>query len=144
MDRTVGPKLKLTPERTARIVEAIENGATKQIACQVAGIGMTAFYDWIKRAEETGEEPFVSFRLAVLEAEGRCGVELLESVKAASKAGDWKAGAWLLERRYGYVARPDPEPEAAPPSAPDPRAILASLSVEVLEELLAARKASAE
>jgi transposase len=67
-------------------------------AAECAGIGVSTYKGWRKRAE-TGEEPFASFLADVKEAETEAEAELLERIREHSLT-TWQAGAWLLERRY--------------------------------------------
>ena len=95
----MGRPSKLTPGTTARILEAVELGATWERAADAAGVGASTLRDWRQRGE-AGEVPFVAFLAAVKKAEG-AGVErALRSIRKAAEGGAWQASAWLLERRY--------------------------------------------
>ena len=103
---------KLTPEVEERLVRAISVGATYKDACACAGISFQTFLNWKKRAqravEQVGERdgepeetdhPFVEFFDRIKRAQGEAAVGLLAMIgKAANR--DWKAAAWMLERRY--------------------------------------------
>lgn len=123
-----GRKSKYSQARHGTIVEALRAGNFNEAACQAAGIDGSTFYRWLERGEE-GEEPYATFRADVedaqCEAEMRAvsGVEraadgleettveeaweknkegLLVLVSKKSKrttSYDWRAAAWLLERR---------------------------------------------
>lgn len=98
--RKTGRPTKLTPAITKKIVKALKAGATHDLAALYAGISRTTFYDWKARGE-AGEEDFSDFSDAIALAEGKGAVELLEKIKLATKdPKEWRAGAWLLERRY--------------------------------------------
>ena len=91
--------MKLTPETQARIVEAVELGATWERAADAAGVGASTLGLWRRRGE-AGEVPFVAFVATLKKAEG-AGVErALRSIRKAAEGGAWQASAWLLERRY--------------------------------------------
>ena len=95
----MGRPLKLTPETQARIVEAVELGATWERAADAAGVGASTLGLW-RRKGEAGEVPYVTFLLALKRAEG-AGVErALRVIRKAAEGGAWQASAWLLERRY--------------------------------------------
>ena len=95
----MGRPLKLTPETQARIVEAVELGATWERAADAAGVGASTLRDWRQRGE-AGEKPFAAFLASVKRAEG-AGVErALRVIRKAAEGGAWQASAWLLERRY--------------------------------------------
>jgi hypothetical protein len=103
---------KLTTEVEERLVHAITVGATYKDACACAGISFQTFLNWKKRAqravEQVGErdgEPeetadqFVEFFDRIKRAEADAAVGWLTTINKAARR-DWKAGAWMLERRY--------------------------------------------
>ena len=95
----MGRPLKLTPETQARIVEAVELGATWERAADAAGVGASTLGLWRRRGE-AGEVPYSAFLAALKRAEG-AGVErALRVIRKAAEGGAWQASAWLLERRY--------------------------------------------
>ena len=86
---------KLTPEVQAAICDAIRAGATYEAAANAAGIAYSTFGEW----RNDPRPKYLAFSEAVraAEAEG-----LLENVRRIREAGrrDWRAAAWLLERRH--------------------------------------------
>ena len=103
---------KLTPEVEERLVHAISVGATYKDACACAGISYQTFLNWKKRAqrvmeqmEERGTEPeeitdqFVEFFDHIKKAQGEAAMGWLTTINKAARR-DWKAAAWMLERRY--------------------------------------------
>lgn len=82
---------KYTPEREAKIVEALAAGNTRRTACQLAGIGEATLGDWMRR--------FQHFRVAVEKAEAEAESSHVANIKAAAIGGSWTASAWWLERR---------------------------------------------
>ena len=95
----MGRPLKLTPETTQRIVEAVELGATWERAADAAGVGASTLGLWRRRGE-AGEVPYSAFLAALKKAES-AGVErALRVIREAAEGGAWQASAWLLERRY--------------------------------------------
>jgi transposase len=97
---TRGPKGKLNKERQTIIIEAIEEGTPHDTAAALAGIGKTAFYDWLKKGEETESGKYYKFYSAVKQAEATAEAKRIERINKAGEDGDWKADAWYLERRY--------------------------------------------
>lgn len=87
-----GRKTKYTPERVQKITQAIALGATQRLACLYAGVGHTAFHEWMERKPEFAE--------AVKEAEGRGAIGWLAKIEKAANDDTWQAAAWKLERRY--------------------------------------------
>ncbi len=92
---------KPTPALIAQACEAIKQGATIELAAGAIGISRRTWYRWMQRGED-GEKPYSRFYSAVRQAEGESAMAALEHINQAS-AGDWKAAAWLLERRHGYT-----------------------------------------
>jgi transposase len=87
-----GRKTKYTPETVNKIVQALKMGATHELACNYAGIGVSTFHDWMSAKPEFSE--------AVKEAEGAAAVGWLAKIEKAANEGTWQAAAWKLERRY--------------------------------------------
>ncbi len=83
---------KKTPERMKRILQALELGATYQLAANAAGISATTLHRWMKEDEEFGDE--------CRSSEGKAAVRWLAKIEQAASAGDWHAAAWKLERRF--------------------------------------------
>lgn len=98
----MGRRTKLTPEIEQRIIQAIQAGGTYQIAAQFAGIGESTLYLWMKQGREGRNKAKVEFLENIKRAESRGAVANLSLIQRAAQAGDWKASAWILERRHGY------------------------------------------
>jgi hypothetical protein len=94
---------RLTPETEKAILDAIEAGNYKQVACEHAGIHRNTLGLWEKRAEN-GEEPFASFVEKLRTAEAKAQMELLAEIRNARQpdTGDpiWTSRAWIMERRW--------------------------------------------
>ena len=99
----MGRRAKLTAEVQRRIVQAIKLGATYDLASQYAGIDRSTFYNWMAAGREKRSPSKRDFFDAVKEAEGGHALQALATIHRAAKDGDWKAGAWLIERRHGYT-----------------------------------------
>jgi hypothetical protein len=103
---------KFNETTKAKIIEALEYGATYELASNYAGITYQSFRNWIKRGEaemarlETprtkpreDESPYVEFVERVRQSEGKAAVKWLLKIEQAAKR-NWQAAAWKLERRY--------------------------------------------
>ena len=67
----------------------LRKGCTIKAACQAANIGRATYYRWIEEIPEFKE--FVNATESDVEA------TLLDTIR---EFGDWRAAAWILERRY--------------------------------------------
>lgn len=96
----------------------LAEGANPQMALAIAGLNERWFREWMRRGGDAAhngyedktdqaEEPYRSFALAVRAVQNRFDLDLVQTVKAHTHT-DWKAAAWLLERR-----RPDEFGKAA-------------------------------
>lgn len=82
---------KYTPEREAKIVEALAAGNTRQTACKLAGVDLHTFSRWLDR--------FATFAIAVEKAEADAEAAHVSNIVKAAVGGSWTASAWWLERR---------------------------------------------
>lgn len=96
-----------------RFYEAVRYGSKIKHACQYAGINVSTYYTWRRRALK-GEEPYATFLRGIEQAQGEFVTRNLEAIHAHT-AIDWKAAAWLLERSYPeqYAMRQYVEEEPA-------------------------------
>lgn len=109
----VGRPSKLTPIVRARLVQALEMGATYELACGFAGIHYSTLRDWmlagereLDQATQENRDPagdFYEFSEAIKSAEGRAAVKWLLKIEKAATEGNWQAAAWKLERRWPKV-----------------------------------------
>lgn len=95
---------KFTPHRQAIIVEAIRRGASIRLAATAASIGENCLRRWIREGDKDIDEDNETterarFAIAVHLAEWDCAQQHLRNIEINSIA-DWRASAWLLERRY--------------------------------------------
>lgn len=81
---------KRTPEREARLLQALASGNTRRAACAHAGISDETFSTWCKR--------YLDFLEAVQKAEAAAEVRAVATIIRASDK-QWQAAAWWLERR---------------------------------------------
>lgn len=90
---------KLTDDTQKRIIQAIELGATYELASQFGGIAYNTFNEWMKAGERAESGAKRDFYEAVKQAEGKAAVKWLLQIEKAS-AENWQSAAWKLERRY--------------------------------------------
>lgn len=96
-----GRPTKFTPETVQKLIQAIQMGATYELACQYAAITIDTMNNWMKKSKTAKEnDPFFGFFDSVKEAEGKAVVGWLAKIEKAANDGSWQAAAWKLERRY--------------------------------------------
>ena len=82
----------MTQQTIGRLLDALRLGASVQMACAAAGISDTTYYRWLDGNDRGAVE--------VESAKTAAALSALESIQRAAVNGDWRAAAWLLERRY--------------------------------------------
>ena len=82
--------MKRTEKKIAELVAVVETGVSIESACAMVGIHRSTWYEWRERPEI---EARLDRALAVAES------RLLDSIREAGR-DDWRASAWILERRY--------------------------------------------
>ena len=88
-----GRKTKKTPERVERLLSNLREGLSQAASISQAGIAKTTFYNWLKDDEQ--------FKADVEAAEDFAEAVQIAQIKALGEAKmDWRAYAWLLERRF--------------------------------------------
>ena len=90
---------KLNSQTQTSICNAIEAGTPLKYAALYAGVGESTVHRWLAMAEAAKPKPeFVEFREAGQRAQARSVTRLVAMVTRAAD-NDWRAAAWLLERR---------------------------------------------
>lgn len=92
---------RLTTETQEAICKAVEVGATRATAAQLAGLAPDTLARWIARGcrGHKKDAPHVRLVKALEVADARFRARHLQVVDLAAIDGDWKAAAWLLEHR---------------------------------------------
>lgn len=110
--RPVGRPTRFTSEARDSFLAALSLNATRKLASQAAGWGDRTYIDYLnagllaREASATRdltdrEQSFAEFADAVESVESeRAQRNLGVIIRAAEQQNDWKAAAWLLERRY--------------------------------------------
>lgn len=68
-------------------------------ACLACGISESVFYYWQERAVKEKQRKYVQFLEAIEKAKSESKIRSLVRIDKAALE-DWRADAWLLERRY--------------------------------------------
>ena len=86
--------MTIKPEQKEQLLNNLRDGMTIEAACALAGVHKTTFYRWRKNDPEWEElsDHAMNFAEPIL----------LHQLKTAAedKMGDWRAYAWILERRW--------------------------------------------
>jgi succinate dehydrogenase flavin-adding protein (antitoxin of CptAB toxin-antitoxin module) len=75
-------------------------GCTRKLAAQYGGIAQDTFNRWIRRGLREEDGKFRDFVNAINEAETKACLGALATILECAEDGNWKAAAWLLDRRY--------------------------------------------
>jgi hypothetical protein len=84
-----------------KIAEGIAAGLTFNDACRCAATAPYTVYKW-KKMEEDGEAGMEGFWEIIANAKHMQQIELVSRIMASSR-NDWRAAAWMLERRHSSV-----------------------------------------
>lgn len=100
--RRVGRPSKLNPETSTAIIDAVRTGATLDVAAAAAGINVGTLHKWRDRGETdlNAAHDTIYARLVdeLTRATAAGEVSLVRMIRSAGLT-DWRAAAWLLERR---------------------------------------------
>ena len=94
-----GRKTKLTPEVQEIIVDGINAGLTLVLTCARAGVTYATFYRWLEKGEAAKSGVFCEFFDAVSRAKADSALRLVSQITLQAPT-DWRAAAFLLERRF--------------------------------------------
>lgn len=96
--RRIGEGIKLTAEIEAKILSALRVGSPLNTAAAYAAVAPSTFNLWLRQGRD-GRQPFKrlvdEIDLAIADGKMR---HLVRIDQGADK--DWRAAAWLLERRF--------------------------------------------
>jgi hypothetical protein len=113
----MGRRSKATEARIEALVIALGTGCTREAAARHAGIDRTTLYRWLERD--------AAIRIRVEKAEADVEVRLAAQIVQAAP-DDWRAAAWMLDRRrprsYGraQAAAAAADTPTTPAQAPHP------------------------
>lgn len=98
----IGRPPKLTAEIIEQICDSVISGSSIAYAAKSAGISESTIYRWLALGREgDADSIYVDLVNRVREATECSEFELLQGMRIAAKQSEnWRALAWLLERRY--------------------------------------------
>ena len=85
-----------------QIIQAISQGATYQIAAEVASITEATLYNWIRKGNKQTSGEYRLFVDALKQAEAQSAIGALQCIQTNIANGNLKAAFFLLERRHNY------------------------------------------
>jgi hypothetical protein len=138
--RKVGRPSKLNEHVTRALIHNVSTGATLELAADAAGIHISTLHNWRTQGDadlDAGKDTQYSRLVDALSRARADGELALVSLIRSHGLTDWRAAAWLLERRapkrWGRDGAADPStlPDLAPrtvtPDEPARERILALL-----------------
>ncbi|MBL9179715.1 MAG: hypothetical protein JNM65_16755 [Verrucomicrobiaceae bacterium] len=98
--KKAGRPTLLNPTRQAALLEAIEQGMPLKQAAAVAGMSYDTLNHWQKRGENESAPPeYCQFYQQLRRSQAIAMQVHVSSICDAAKR-DWRAAAWMLERRF--------------------------------------------
>jgi hypothetical protein len=91
---------RVTVKQLQPALEALRKGATYKLAAKAAGVGESTLHRYIKKGRE-GDRTWAPFYKDIQLAEHARAEMMLQLIEDGARK-DWRAAAWMLERRYGY------------------------------------------
>jgi transposase len=121
----IGRPPKLTAEMIEQICDLLIEGDTIARSAVLTGVSESTIYRWLAMGKSEVAEPiYVELVARVGEAIESSEFELLQRMRiAGSKPDQWRATAWMLERRFpekygknvsNQVGNQNPEPNSGP------------------------------
>lgn len=142
MTKPKGRPSKFTKDRKDRIIKAISAGCTYEMAADYAGVTRSTLWNWLKKGEDPKAKAYCTFLHDIKRAEIEGAMVHLGNITEASMK-DWKASAWMLERRHGYSKdRQNTQPEQEDVSMPDSTLELLKIQAVDLKRGMAKAEAS--
>lgn len=92
-----GRKPKLSRQVLERAVDLKKGGANNCDICAAIGIAESTFYAWSNAPKTPLQKEFSE---SIKKAEADYKNALLDIIMRDAREKDWKAAAWLLERKY--------------------------------------------
>jgi hypothetical protein len=92
---------KFTSTTVAHLLTAIRAGLPYRLAAEAAGISETTFHEWQRGEFPRGADKHLKaqFSEELTRARGESALRLMGVINQAAP-DDWRAAAWILERRF--------------------------------------------
>jgi hypothetical protein len=108
--------MKLSEEAIEDVCRLVSEGHYVVTVCQMKGITRPTYYNWKDRGQEIEEKIengkikksklkkkdklYLKFWQDIQKAEAMGEISNVSNIKKAGDEGDWRASAWLLEKKY--------------------------------------------
>ena len=89
----------MTPEVQGLIVDGINAGLTFRLTCARVGVHPGTFYRWLETGEKAKTGRYREFYDAVERAKADSALRLVSQITLQAPT-DWRAAAFMLERRF--------------------------------------------
>ena len=90
--------------------KAASLGLSHPLIGKFIGVSHTTIYNWIRRGQSEQSGVHREFLESIKRGEGRCAALNMATIQKSARGGQWKAAAWVMERRFGYSVGLDAEP----------------------------------
>ena len=128
-----GRKTKLNQRIVNDAQTAAAMGLSMNLVSDYIGIPLSTMYDWIRRGAERPGSIYEKFSEALSRGRSQCAMKNMARIQDAG-ATDWRAAAWVMEKRFGFRSQIDINTEyrqtqrRAIESSEDIEALLATLT----------------
>lgn len=93
----VGRPTRMTPDKIDQIATAVAGHLSLESAAELVGVSKDAVYYWFKKGQEARRNKYTEFAERIKSARALAKLDLVTKVAGAP---DWRAAAWMLERRH--------------------------------------------
>lgn len=97
--RKGGRRPALTAEAKEAVLGAVRDSQTYEVAARRAGVAERTLYGWIEKGEAGAAPVYAQFVQELARAKAEAEESIITGIKAAGRH-DWRALAWIAERRY--------------------------------------------
>jgi transposase len=97
----MGRPKKLNKDVIRDALTASQMGMSIELLSDYIGVARSTVFEWIRRGSEEPGTIYREFSDAVSRGRSQCAALNLHRIQQAS-AEDWRAAAWIMERRFGY------------------------------------------
>ena len=136
------PRHKVTLKQLQPAIDALKVGATYKLAAEAAGVAPSTFYKYLRMGRDQETPMLAEFFQQVQAANHDRSQFMLKRIEEGSRK-DWRAAAWLLERRYLYrLNAPMEIPEEEPAKKTSDPVELLKNQIEDLQKAIASAAAA--